>query len=143
MERDDKIWKNSAWGRYKQTADSTTLQEEKREDRSGSQKRKTHKKPNQMTKITTFLAIDLTSSVDDTNNFTKKNENHIHKINETNIIRHSRYFEVNQYCHFQDNSRRSNTLVTLSMAQIWRRLNFDFTEKCLKEKTFFPLLKIL
>ena len=72
MERDDKIWKNSAWGRYKQTADSTTLQEEKREDRSGSQKRKTHKKPNQMTKITTFLAIDLTSSVDDTNNFTKK-----------------------------------------------------------------------
>ena len=98
------------------------FKKKKREDRSGSQKKTT--KPNQMTKITTFLAIDLTSSVDDTNNFTKKNENHIHKINETNIIRHSRYFEVNQYCHFQDNSRRSNTLVTLSMAQIWRRLNF-------------------
>jgi len=48
------------------------FKKKKREDRSGSQKRKTHKKPNQMTKITTFLAIDLTSSVDDTNNFTKK-----------------------------------------------------------------------
>ena len=72
MERDDKIWKNSAWGRYKQTADSTTLQEEKREDRSGSQKRKTHKKPNQMTKITTFLAIGKKHAFENMNSLVYK-----------------------------------------------------------------------
>ena len=48
------------------------FKKKKREDRSGSQKRKTHKKPNQMTKITTFLAIGKKHAFENMNSLVYK-----------------------------------------------------------------------